>query len=156
MYIPFEPLTMNLLQLSMQEHNHYIVLQRFSWPGVLPGKGFMASPYADLDEAQVHASQLAPKEGKLLDMRQDALKVQDLLKQGSGYRVFLNTIKDQNWSARMKRVYEGKIIGFLRTKTTFKSKDPIDILFYQEFGRVMAAIQSGDKKVIVPAMEIIK
>ncbi|SEO11978.1 hypothetical protein SAMN05216436_1351 [bacterium A37T11] len=104
----------------------------------------------------MHASQLAPKEGKLLDMRQDALKVQDLLKPGSGYRVFLNTIKDQNWSARMKRVYEGKIIGFLRTKTTFKSKDPIDILFYQEFSRIMAEIQSGDKKVIVPAMEIIK
>lgn len=55
----------------------------------------------------------------------------------------------------MLRMYESKIVGYLRNQTTFKRKDPIDILFTLEHGRVWAIITDGKTQKKVRAIELI-
>ncbi|WP_164112022.1 MULTISPECIES: hypothetical protein [Sphingobacterium] len=156
MYIPFEQVTVKLFhELVARGYKHY-VLQRFSWPSVAKGTGFLLSAYENLEDADRHAAQLDAKEGKALHLPDGAVKIADLLEVNSGYRLFLNKFKDENWNTRMLKWYEKNIINYLRIKTRFRSKDPIDILFTLESGRVWATISSGDKKLKVPAIDLIQ
>lgn len=155
MYIPFEQVTVALYG-ELQERGYTIfVLQRFVWPSVGQGKGFMLSAYADRGEAEAHAAALDPKEGKLLTAADDDDKIQALLQVNSGYRLFLNKLKDTDWNKRMLKWYQSNIVQYLRSKTRFKRTDPIDILFTIEDGRVWATISSGDSSKKVAAIDLI-
>ncbi|UXD70775.1 hypothetical protein MUK51_05670 [Sphingobacterium faecium] len=55
----------------------------------------------------------------------------------------------------MLRVYQGRIINYLRSNTNFKRKDPIDILFTLEHGRVWALISDGKTTKKVKAIDLI-
>ncbi|HCU46064.1 MAG TPA: hypothetical protein DF610_15520, partial [Sphingobacterium sp.] len=63
--------------------------------------------------------------------------------------------REEKWDKRMLRMYESKIVGYLRNQTTFKRKDPIDILFTLEHGRVWAIITDGKTQKKVRAIELI-
>lgn len=60
-----------------------------------------------------------------MQLPQDADKIESLLETGSGYRIFLNRIKEENWDKRMLKLYEKNIVNYLRTKTRFQRKNPI-------------------------------
>ncbi|MGJ1225409.1 hypothetical protein ACR78H_07720 [Sphingobacterium siyangense] len=47
---------------------------------------------------------LGATEGRALQLPQDAHKIESLLETGSGYRIFLNRIKDENWDKRMLKL----------------------------------------------------
>ena len=118
--------------------------------------GFLLTPYDDKEATDQHAHQLEAKEVRALQLPQDADKIERLLTTGSGYRIFLNRIKEENWDKRMLKLYEKNIVNYLRTKTRFQRKNPIDILFSLAYGRVVATISDGQTKKKVFAIEILR
>lgn len=52
-------------------------------------------------------------------------------------------------------MYEKSIINYLRTKTSFKRQDHIDIYFSLEHGRVKAEITNGEIKKEVWAIDLL-
>lgn len=155
LYNPFEPIFKSLFDELVESGYEDFVLQRFYWPGVKEKRGFLLTPYDDKRQADEHAFHLDSKEGKSLQIPKDSEKIDSLLTVGSGYRIFLNRIKDENWESRMKKLYEKNIINYLRTKTRFKRGDHIDIYFSLEYGRVMAEITNGETKKKVFAIELL-
>ncbi|WP_293939096.1 hypothetical protein [Sphingobacterium sp. UBA5996] len=85
---------------------------------------------------------LGAKEGRALQLPQDADKIERLLTTASGYRIFHNPIKEENWDKRMLKLYEKNIAHYLRTKTKFQRKNLIYLLFLA-YGRVVATITDG-------------
>ncbi|MGF7028933.1 hypothetical protein [Sphingobacterium sp. HSC-15S19] len=156
LYNPFEQVTKTSFSELIEAGYTDFVLQRFEWPDVKANTGFLLTPYDDSEEAKAHAHHLAVKEGKALQIPEDAEKIDQMLTMGSGYRIFLNQIKEENWDKRMLKMYEKHIVNFLRTKTRFQRKNPIDILFSLEYGRVVAAITDGQTKKKVPAIELLR
>jgi len=155
LYNPFEQVTKTSFSELIESGYTDFVLQRFEWPDVKANTGFLLTPYDDAESAKAHAHQLAVKEGKALQIPEDAEKIDQMLTTGSGYRIFLNQIKEENWDKRMLKMYEKNIVNFLRTKTRFQRKNPIDIFFSLEYGRVVATITDGQTKKKVPAIEIL-
>lgn len=155
MYNPFVPFTDAVFKQTLQQGTYLLVIQRFNWPLVEKGNGFMVTVYRDTDEAYAHASQLEVNEGKLLDARIQLEKIQSLVAKGSGYRLFLNKFKEANWKSRMMKLYRDKIITYLRFRTPFKARDTIDITFWLEHGRVQATITNGERSISVPAADLI-
>ncbi len=155
LYNPFEPVTLSLFDELVESGYDYFVLQRFNWPGVKEKTGFLLTPYDDRKNAEEHVFYLNSNEGKSLQFPEDVEKIDSLLSVGSGYRIFLNRIKDENWETRMKKFYEKNIINYLRTKTQFKRTDHIDIYFSLEYGRVMAEITNGETKKRTLAIELL-
>ena len=101
MYIPFEQVTVKLFHDLVERGYKDYVLQRFEWPGLKAGKGFILSPYAAPDAAIAHAHQLSKNEGKALHVPDDAGKIVDLLRVNSDYRVFINKFSDEDWNTRL-------------------------------------------------------
>jgi len=155
LYNPFEQLTRATFQEFLEQGYRDFVLQRFEWPDVVKGTGFLLSPYWSAEEAHTHAAELDPKEGKAIQIPADALNIQQLLETNSGYRIFNNRFREEKWDKRMLRMYESKIVGYLRNQTTFKRNDPIDILFTLEHGRVWAIITDGKTQKKVRAIDLI-
>lgn len=156
MYNPFIPFTKAILKAQVREGNRWFVIQRFPWPLVAAGKGFMVTAYQKEEDALWHASQLAEKEGKALHLPDDLPKLEALLQTGSEYRLYVDKIKEENWNKRMLKVYEKPIINFLRARTLFNRKDTIDILFTLELGRVKAKITNGTTEIVTDAIDLIK
>ncbi|WP_149912729.1 hypothetical protein [Sphingobacterium cavernae] len=156
MYIPFVQITISLFEELIERGYKYFILQRFEWVAVEHGKGFHLSAYSDQEEANTHAYELDAKEGKLLQMPQDYEKIIILLEVNSGYRIFLDRFKDADWEKRMLRLFKNNIVNYLRFNTRLKRKDPVEILFTLEYGRVWAIIESGGVRKKVKAYEIIK
>ncbi|WP_153848425.1 hypothetical protein [Sphingobacterium paramultivorum] len=155
LYNPFEPVTKDLFNELVESGYDYFVLQRLNWPGIKENTGFLLTPYDEQKQAEEHAFHLGAKEGKSVRIPDDIEKIDSLLLVGSGYRIFLNRIKDENWESRMKKFYEKNIINYLRTKTRFKRTDHIDIYFRLEHGRVIAEITNGETKKNVPAIDLL-
>ncbi|WP_312192649.1 hypothetical protein [Sphingobacterium sp.] len=156
LYNPFEQVTKSSFRELVGSGYADFVLQRFEWPDVKEKAGFLLTPYDDKEGADQHAHQLGAKEGRALQLPQDADKIESLLATGSGYRIFLNRIKDENWDKRMLKLYEKNIVNYLRTKTRFQRKNPIDILFSLEYGRVVATISDGQTQKKVFAIDILR
>lgn len=156
LYVPFDQLNEDLFRTIVDNGYRYFVLQRFEWPGVADKVGFLLSPYQDAQQAMVHAHHLGEKEGKALELPRDADRISALLETGSGYRIFLNRIKETDWSKRMLRMYKDSIINYLRNKTRFKRSDSIEILFTLEHGRVWAVISNGNTEKRVKAVDLIE
>ncbi len=155
MYNPFTPFTESIFKETLGNGFYYFIIQRFEWPLVEKGKGFMVTPFSEEEAAQLHASDLGHNEGKLLDARYDIDKIQGLLSKGSGYRLFLNKFREDNWKARMLRLYKDKIISYLRSRTPFTRNDSIDIHFSLESGRFIAKISNGKTAIKVKGIDLI-
>lgn len=91
-YIPFEQLTENSLRIVVGNGYSHFILQRFEWSGVAEKVGFLLSPYDNRESALQHAHHLEEKEGKALELSNDADKIQQLLKPGSGYRIIASLL----------------------------------------------------------------
>lgn len=155
MCIPFEQVNIQLFQDLVERGYKDYVLQRIQWPSIDNGKGFLISAYTDERIAQEHAFHLDDKEGKAVHIPNDIHKIEKLLEVNSGYRIFLNKIKDTNWEKRMLKFYKTNIVNYLRFKTRFTSKDPVDILFTLDYGRVKALIESAGVRKEVIAYDLI-
>ena len=156
LYIPFEQVTLNLYHDLINRGYKIFVIQKFNWPSILPGKGYLLSAYGNLELAEEHVAELEYKEGKLLQLPEDFEKIELLLEVNSGYRIFLNKIKDADWKKRMLKYYKVNIVNYLRFNTSFKRSDPIEIFFTLNYGRVKAVIESNGTKKEVNAFELIK
>ncbi|HCU46063.1 MAG TPA: hypothetical protein DF610_15515, partial [Sphingobacterium sp.] len=63
LYNTFEQLTRATFQEFLEQGYRDFVMQRFEWPDVTKGTGFLLSPYWSAEEAHAHAAELGPKEG---------------------------------------------------------------------------------------------
>jgi len=156
LYLPFKQLTSKSFHDLIERGYKDFVLQKLEWPGINQGKGFLLSAYESREFAKVHASELTIKEGKALHIPEDFKSIENLLEVNSGYRIFLNKISDLDWEKRMLKYYKVNIVNFLRFNTRFKRKDPVDILFTLEHGRVKAVIESAELRKEVKAYDLIK
>lgn len=154
-YNPFELLSTRLLYQIIKEGAIFIVLQRFSWPGISAGKSFMATIYDDDISAMQHEAELSDKEGKVLSLQKDLDKLKELI-EGQEYRIFINTFKDKDWSSKLIKAYKSNIAGYVRSKTKIKASDGLDIELKIKWGRVIALLRSGDIQLEVPIYELIK
>lgn len=155
LYNPFTPVTNDTFRELIESGYRHFVLQRFEWPGVKEKSGFLLTPYDEKRLAEIHAHQLDIREGKVMHMPDDAEKINALLTTGSGYRIFLNRFREDKWNERMLKMYDKNIINYLRTKTRFQRKNPIDITFSLEYGRVIATITDGQTSKKVAALELL-
>lgn len=155
LYNPFEQLTRSIFHELVDQGFRDFVLQRFEWPDVNTGKGFMLTPYSTQEQADLHAAELGLKEGRAIQIPADAHRIQQLLAIDSGYIIFINRFCEEKWDKRMLRIYQHKIVNYLRNDTRFKRKDPIDIFFTLEYGRVWAIISDGKNQKKVRVIELI-
>ncbi len=142
------PVTEGLLQHMLRGGKHYWVVQRFSWPGLKPGTAFMASEYADKMEAENHAIQLDRGEGKLMDLsNEEALtKLLDLIKPGSGYKVFYNSTIDKKNEKKLHKTYVKKVGQYIQSIGMKKDEGTgYDVFIRVVNGRVMGIITSGER-----------
>lgn len=132
------------------------MLQRFEWHGVKEKIGFLLTRHEDKASAELHFHYLNVNEGKMLQMPDDAEKMATLLKVGLGCRIFLNKIKVEHWNNRMLNMYEKEITQYLRTKTKFYYKNPIDITFSLIYGRDIATITDGKTSKTAFALDLLR
>lgn len=154
-YNPFEILNLPMVRRLVQHGNHYIVLQRFNWPGIKEGAGFLATPYQDEASAKKHQLQLAEKEGKTLNLSADITKITDLVSSPK-YYLFLNTFREEKWSEKILKHYQRNIISFLRSRMSIHSNDSIDIHLHLTFGRLKATVTANGPEHEFDAFDMIK
>jgi hypothetical protein len=156
-YNPFDLLTMERVQQLMLMGEPVLVVQRFQWAGLVAGTGFMATRYRYERDAAEHLDRLLPNEGKLVDLLQPGNFLK-LLAPGSGYLVFINSLRDKDWAKKMRQVYAEDVRKYIRSQTQLKVDRGagIHIDFNIRFGRVLAAINTGTQLLEVPFYDIIK
>ncbi|MGN7885410.1 hypothetical protein [Dyadobacter sp. 22481] len=154
-YNPFEILNIPMLKRIAQHGSHFIVLQRFNWPGIAPGRGFMGTPYTDQFKAAQHVSHLSEKEGKVLNLSADAAKITDLINDPK-YYLFLNTFRDPNWDNRILKHYQRNIISYLSARMPIRQTDQIDINLSLEYGRLKAVVTANGPEHTFDAYKMIK
>lgn len=155
MYNPFLPFTETVYRELTKTGFCSMVIQRMVWPGISTGTGFLVTAYNDQLSASTHARQLDTKEGKILDSHVDKEKVIQLLSASPSLHFFLATFKEENWDKKMIKEYEPQIVNYLKSRTTFKRRDTIQITFFLEFGRVKASISNEDITIIRNATDLI-
>lgn len=155
MYNPFVPLTQEVLPSLEFNGMLFLIIQRFSWPGLKRSTTFLVTPYDELELAKEHEDKLQVNEGKLLDLKSDYNKVLDLLNGEVGFKFFLDKFKETNWNKRMIKEYQRNITNYLASRTSFTRKDAIDINFALKFGHLIAEIRTNDKSLDVPAIYLI-
>ena len=154
-YNPFELLTLPLLKDLLRRHKYFIVVQRFNWPGIMTGKGFMVTPYEEQKSAKAHADKLDIKEGRMIDLQIEMQKITQLI-DGPQYFLFLNTFRDAHWASKVLKHYQNNIVLFLNANTTIRIKDGIDIELAFHDGRLKAIIQSKGPLKEFDAYDLIK
>ncbi|WP_343670741.1 hypothetical protein [Chitinophaga sp.] len=159
-YNPFEPLTVERIQQLLLMGQPILVVQRFQWPGIINGAGFMATRYSYPEDTVDHLAHLLPNEGKLVDLLQPLQrnKLLALLGPHSTYHVYIDTLKDKHWAKQMQQVYAEDVRKYIRSQTRLKpDRDRgVDINFHLRYGRVMAIINTGTQQLDVPFYDIIK
>ena len=144
-YNPFEPVDLPLLLEMQRMQKYYVVIQRFSWPGVALGKGFIVTPYEKEELAKQHAEKLAPKEGRFIDLQSEFELVKSLINDPH-YSLFVNNVSNKSWADQMLKHYKKNIISFVTANTNFRRKG-IDIELAFKYGRLKAIIHTtGPKK----------
>lgn len=154
-YNPFIPFTEEVLYGLRNEHTNFLIVQRFSWPGLNRSSTFLVTVYYHKEMATEHAQHLEANEGRLIDISKEFDKVLALLQPGSLYRLFTNKFSQTNWERRMLKEYQWKIQDYLARKTSLRPKDKIDISFKLLHGRMVAIIEGKDTLLEVPAIDII-
>ena len=141
-YNPFEILNLPMIRRITQHGNHFIVLQRFNWPGIKEGFGFMATPYKDEKSGKAHATQLSDKEGKLLSFSADIEKITALINDPK-YSLFLCTFREESWNKKMIRLYQRNMISYIKAHMPVTSNDAIVIQMDLKFGRLKATVTAN-------------
>lgn len=143
-YNPFIRVNEHSIPKLIEAGKHYIVVQRFSWPGVPEKTGFMVSAYEEEWKAREHSNELAANEGKMqnLHLEADLQKVLSLVQTGSGFSVFFNGTIDRKNEKRLEKAYGKQVHAYIKYIRLPKA-DEYSVRIYVEYGRVMAEISSG-------------
>jgi len=157
-YIPFERLSAGILERAAEEGLVYWVVQRFNWPGISPGKAFIATPYGEEPLAREHEAQLGPKEGKMLNIKADREKIQKLQQEQTEYKLFSNSFADKDWNKKMMTSYGPKIRNYVKFVSPLRVRGSmqLDIFFTLEYGRLMAIISCENRTDKVAVTDMIK
>jgi len=142
-YNPFELLSLPLVRRLVQQGNRYIVLQRFSWPGVRRRCGFIGTPYITERNARQHQAQLSEKEGKTLSLTTDMGTMTSLL-EDLRYHVFLSTFRDEKWERKLLKLYGDNVLTFLKTNLKINELDGVDIHLHLSNGKLKASVTLGE------------
>ncbi len=153
-YNPFNNFTSDTVLQLLRAGANFIVLQRFQWPGIPHGKGYMATPYHDESTATTHLNNLEQNEGKVIQLDPLPEKVREMIK-SDNYDLFINTVKETKWKNELLKQYRQNIYSYLRSSTEFTTKSPIDIDVYFENGRLLSRITSNDKTHITTVYKLI-
>ena len=154
-YNPFEILNLPMIRRLTQHGNHFIVLQRFNWPGIKEGNGFMATPYKDEKSGKAHAAQLSGKEGKLLNISRDIEKVTTLINDPR-YSLFLCTFREESWSRKIIKLYQRNIMDYIKGCMPVTANDEIIIHLNLKFGRLNATVTANGPEHEFDVYEMIK
>ncbi len=154
-YNPFEILNLPMIRRITQHGNHFIVLQRFNWPGIKEGFGFMATPYKDEKSGKAHAAQLSGKEGKLLNLSADIEKITALINDPK-YSLFLCTFREESWNKKMIKLYQRNMISYIKSHMPTASNDAIVIQMDLKFGRLKATVTANGPEHEFDLYEMIK
>jgi hypothetical protein len=92
-YNPFEILNQPMIKTIVRQGNQFLVLQRFSWPGLQEGTAFIGTPYVNEIKAREHEKALVAHEGKLLNLTSDLEKLTQLINNPK-YYLFLSRFRD--------------------------------------------------------------
>ncbi|MDR6809753.1 hypothetical protein J2Y45_006866 [Dyadobacter sp. BE34] len=141
-YNPFEILNLPMIRRITQHGNHFIVLQRFKWPGIKEGFGFMATPYKDEKSGKAHAAQLSGNEGKLLNLSSDIEKITSLINDPR-YSLFLCTFREESWNKKMIKLYQRNMISYIKAHMPVTSNDAIVIQMDLKYGRLKATVTAN-------------
>ncbi|TDE18086.1 hypothetical protein [Dyadobacter psychrotolerans] len=144
-YNPFELLTLPLLKNFQRSKQHLLIIQRFSWPGVPAGSGFMITPYMSENLARQHADTLEIKEGRLVNLYLEMDKVIILLN-SSKYLLFVNSFREMRWSARVLSHYQKNVMAYLTANGFPGPQDQIEIELTLQWGKLEAIIRYGESK----------
>jgi hypothetical protein len=145
-YNPFLRIKEDNLKKLMGAGKPYVVIQRFQWPGQQLQKTFLLSAYADEQQAHYHELELAPKEGKtvnLLDLNQYQTVVK-LLKNETGITLFYNGTIDARHEKRLQKAYVKNVSAYIHY-IRMKKEDHYDVRIFVEYGRLKAEITSGEQ-----------
>lgn len=153
-YNPFELLTLILLKSFQRNKQHLLIIQRFNWPGIVAGKGFMVTPYASEKSAVQHQATLDAKEGRLVNLYLEMDTVIALLN-SSKYLLFVSSFREMRWNTRVLNHYQKNISSFLRAKNFTNATDQPDIELMLEYGKLKAAVRSAGTKQIFDVYELI-
>ncbi|MBW8682989.1 hypothetical protein [Chitinophaga rhizophila] len=157
-YNPFEPLDLPFIEMLVQRRYYYLILQVFRYPGVHENKGFMATAYQTLPEAQVHLAELQQGEGKMLqlDHPEHRDRLLPLLDPSSGYQFFYGTTPDAIAGKTLSQVYKQKVNGYIKSQLNMKNAGGFEVTLKMIHGRFMAVITSGEQRREVLFYEMIK
>ena len=153
-YNPFELLTLMLLKNYQRSKQHLLVIQRFNWPGVPAGRGFMITPYMSENMARQHSAALDSKEGRLVNLYLEMDTVIGLLN-SSKYLLFVNSFREMRWSARVLSHYQKNILSDLTDNGFTGARDKIEIELTQELGKLKAVIRFDESKQTFDTYEMI-
>ena len=153
-YNPFELLTLPLLKNFQRSKQHLLVIQRFNWPGVPAGRGFMITPYMNENTAKQHAALLGSKEGRLVNLYLEMDTVIGLLN-STKYLLFINSFREMRWSSRVLSYYQKNIQSYLTANGFTTPPDQTEIEFSFETGRLKAVVRCGDHKQNFDAYDLI-
>ncbi|CAG5006786.1 hypothetical protein DYBT9275_03896 [Dyadobacter sp. CECT 9275] len=140
-YNPFEILNLPMIRYLIQHGRHFIVLQRFNWPGIKQGRGFMATPYADEKSAKQHQAQFE-KITALID--------------NPRYYFFLCTFREEKWSEKMLKIYQRNILSFLKAHMSYGSSYAVDIHLHVKYGSLKAIVTANDVEYEFDVYEMIE
>jgi len=145
-YNPFMRIKEDTLRKLMAMGKPHVVIQRFRWPGQPVQKTFLLSAYEREDEARLHEHELLPNEGKaqnLLDLTQYQSVVK-MLKTDSGIGLFYAGTLDAKHEQRLQKAYAKAVSAYIHY-IRMKKEDHYDVRIFVEYGRLKAAISSGDQ-----------
>jgi hypothetical protein len=154
-YNPFLILDMPTLKEMVYSGKYFIVMQRFSWPGLQDGQAFIATPYQDQKAAQKHAGKLTIQEGRMLDARTEQGKFTRLFNDPR-YVVFVSKFKEGDWQSRVVKHYQKNISSFLAAKIGTIPDEKTSIELTLEDGHLMAHIVSNGEQYQWDACEVFR
>jgi len=143
-YNPFLRISSAAISKLIENGTPYVVIQRFKWPGVPPGKGFLVCAYRTQHEAERHAFALEPTEGKMQNLleEEDQTKMIALSGKDSGYLVFFNGTVDLAQDKNLKKAFVKSVHGYIQY-IRMPKEDEYRVRIFVEYGRVQATITSG-------------
>ena len=141
-YNPFEQVDLPLLLEMQSMKKYFLVIQGFSWPGIIAGTGFMVTPYVEEKLAKQHTEKLEPNKVRFYDLQSEFEKAKSLINDPR-YLFFVNNLSNDDWADQMLIHYRKNIISFLRDYNIGRKGIDIELAF--KYGRLKAIIQSNTK-----------
>jgi hypothetical protein len=153
-YNPFELFDLPTLKDMLRKGRNFLVIQRFSWPGIPAGKGFMVSAYQDEKTARQHAEKLDGKEGRLVNVPVEYDTV-TLLINHPQYLLFISAFREPDWQARLLGHYQKNIEMFMLASMEDLVSKETGIELHFQYGTLKAVIRTRNRETEVDVIDLI-